>query len=259
MISLSEIEAHYPENLRLFKKFILREYLQYLILELVFETEFAIKLSFLGGTCLRIIHNSHRFSEDIDFDNFSLTLADFEALTNNLRKGLEKRGFVVEMRNVTRGAYHCYIRFPEILQREQLTGHDSEKILIRLDSESHAYDYEPEKPFLNKFGIFTQIRSTPKNLLLSQKIYAVLNRKVNKGRDFYDIVFLLGQSAKPDYDYLGFKTGLNTARDVKQQILKRCSNISLEEMAKDVEPFLFDPEDMIKVVNFSQYFKSTQL
>ena len=163
------------------------------------------------------------------------------------------------MRNVTRGAYHCYIRFPEILQREHLSGHKSEKILIRLDTEPHSYNYEPEKPFLNKFGIFTQIRSTPKNLLLAQKNFAVLNRKVNKGRDFYDIVFLLGQNAKPDYDYLKLKTGLNTARDVKQKILERCGNISLEEMAKDVEPFLFDPVDIKKVVTFSQYFKSTQL
>lgn len=259
MISLSEIEQQYPENLRLFKRFILREYLQYLILELVFESPFAIKLSFLGGTCLRIIHNNHRFSEDIDFDNFNLTQENFEAITKHLHKGLEEKGFVVEMRNVTRGAYHCYIRFPEILQREHLTSHNSEKILIRLDSESHEYDYEPEKPFLNKFGIFTQIRSTPKELLLSQKLFAVLNRKTNKGRDFYDIVFLLGQSTAPDYGYLDLKLGLKVSRDLKQKILERCSKINMEEMANDVEPFLFDPVDVKKVANFSQYFRSIQL
>ena len=90
MISLNEIEAHYPENLRLFKKFILREYLQYLILELIFESKHALKLSFLGGTCLRIIHNSHRFSEDIDFDNFNLTQADFEIITKQLQRGWKK-------------------------------------------------------------------------------------------------------------------------------------------------------------------------
>jgi predicted nucleotidyltransferase component of viral defense system len=202
---------------------------------------------------------NHRFSEDIDFDNFKLTQDNFQAVTKHLQRGLEEKGFVIEMRNVTRGAYHCYIRFPEILQKENLTGHNTEKILLRLASESHEFDYEPEKPFLNKVGVFTQIRSTPRELLLSQKFYAVLNRMTNKGRDFYDIVFLLGQSITPDYEYLDLKLGLRTAEDLKRKILDRCSRISMEKMAQDVGPFLFNPEDIKKVTSFPEYLKNAQI
>ncbi len=51
---------------------------------------------------------------------------------------------------------------------------------------------------LDKFDVFTQINTTPKELLLAQKFYAVINRKRNKGRDFFDIVFLLGQGLIPN-------------------------------------------------------------
>ena len=40
MISLSQIEQYYPEKLRGFKKNILREYLQYKILEIIFSAPF---------------------------------------------------------------------------------------------------------------------------------------------------------------------------------------------------------------------------
>ena len=62
MLNLKQIEEYYPKNLRAFKKNILREYLQYKILEIIFNSKVVNKLSFLGGTALRIIYNNTRFS-----------------------------------------------------------------------------------------------------------------------------------------------------------------------------------------------------
>ena len=45
MISINQIEQLYPENLRGFKRNILREYLQYKILELIFNSRLASSLS----------------------------------------------------------------------------------------------------------------------------------------------------------------------------------------------------------------------
>lgn len=70
MLSLSQIASYYPEPLRGFSRFIIREYLQYKILQIVFDhATYARKLCFLGGTCLRLVHGNTRFSEDLDFDN----------------------------------------------------------------------------------------------------------------------------------------------------------------------------------------------
>ncbi|MFH0838466.1 MAG: nucleotidyl transferase AbiEii/AbiGii toxin family protein, partial [Patescibacteria group bacterium] len=65
MISFDQILAQYPKNLQAFPESILKEYLQYKILNSIFESDYGRKLAFLGGTALRIIYGSTRFSEDL--------------------------------------------------------------------------------------------------------------------------------------------------------------------------------------------------
>ena len=259
MLSLKEIKPYYPESLHDYERFIIREYLQYKILEIVFESPYENKLAFLGGTCLRIVHNNNRFSEDLDFDNFDLTMKDFNGITNIVKTGLEKLGYEVEMRNVKKGAYHCYVRFPELLYNEGLTQHKEEKILIRLASEANNFHYKPDQPLLNKFDVFTQINTTPKDILLAQKFYAVINRKRNKGRDFFDIVFLLSQGQIPNYEYLDAKLGINSQEELRQQIIEKCAKIDMKEMAQDVSPFLFNKQDDKKILLFPKYIEQAKL
>lgn len=259
MLSLEEIKPYYPESLQIYERFIIREYLQYKILEIIFESPYESKLAFLGGTCLRIVHGSNRFSEDLDFDNFNLSMNNFNSITEIVKTELERLGYKVEMRNLQKGAYHCYIRFPDLLYKEGLTNHKEEKILIQLDAESHEFEYKPDQPLLNKFDVFTQINATPQNLLLAQKFYAVVNRKRNKGRDFFDIVFLLGQGHVPNYEYLHAKIGVQTPDELRQRIIDKCSSLDMKEMAADVKPFLFNPKDEKKVLLFSKYIEQAKL
>ena len=233
--------------------------MQYKILEIVFESPFENKLAFLGGTCLRIVYNNNRFSEDLDFDNFNLTVDDFNGITSIVKTELERLGYEIEMRNVKKGAYHCYIRFPEILFNERLTQHKEEKILIRLDTEAHDFGYKPDQYLLNKFDVFTQINTTPKDILLAQKFYAVINRKRNKGRDFFDIVYLLSQEQTPNYKYLFEKIGIDSPDVLRQKIIDKCAQINMNEMAQDVSPFLFNKKDEKKVLLFSKYMEQVKL
>jgi predicted nucleotidyltransferase component of viral defense system len=255
MISLSQIQTFFPEHLHAYKRFMLREYLQCKILELIFDSKYAFQLSFLGGTCLRIVYNNNRFSEDLDFDNFGLSQETFDRITAIIEKGLKKLGYSVQIQNITRGAYHCYIRFSDILYQEGLSGHSDEKILIQLDSEAHEFDYQPDKPILNKFDVFTLINATPPDVLLSMKFYALMNRKRNKGRDFFDIVSMLGWGHRPNYGYLKHKLGVETAPELKKMILNKCTTLDMQEMANDVKPFLFHPDDVKKILLFEPYLE----
>lgn len=259
MLNLEEIRRYYPEHLQKFERFMLREYLQYKILELIFESNRENKLAFLGGTCLRIVYNSNRFSEDLDFDNFNLTKKDFEIITGHVQAGLKLLGYQTEIHNVYKGAYHCYIRFPEVLYREGMTRHKEEKILIRLDSEPHEFKYKPDLPLLNKFDVFTQIKTTPKDVLLAQKFYTLINRKKNKGRDFYDIVFLMGMDQTPNYNYLELKLGITSSGELRDKVIDKCDQLSMQEMADDVKPFLFNPKDEKKILLFPEYIKQAKL
>lgn len=259
MLSINEIKKYYPENLHRHERFILREYLQYKILEIIFDGPFAEKLVFLGGSCLRIVHDNQRFSEDIYFDNFHLSSNDFSVITGHLKKNLELLGYETEIRNVDKAAYHCYLKFPGLLFKEGLTQYKEEKILIQLDTEAHDYFYTPDQPILNKFDVFTQINTTPASILLSQKFYALINRKRNKGRDFFDIVFLLGNGIKPDYNYLDVKLEIDSPDSLKNAVLKKCDHLDMNAMAKDVRPFLFNPADEKRIRLFAQYIKEAKL
>ena len=259
MLTLPEIEKFYPVPLRGYKRFLLREYLQHKILQIIFDSEYATNLAFLGGTCLRIVHGNNRFSEDLDFDNFKIEQSAFENVASVIQKELSKEGYVVEMKTVYKGAYHCYIRFPELLYKEGLSAHLEEKILIQLDTEPQEFEFIPERYLLNRFDVFTQILITPKDLLLAQKFYAVINRTRNKGRDFFDIVFLLSLINRPNYEYLKLKLNIKNADELRSMVLKRCEQLDMDEMARDVAPFLFNPSDVKKIVHFPDYLKQVTL
>lgn len=259
MLTLSEIEKFYPEPLRRYKRFILREYLQYKILQIVFDSPYAGELAFLGETCLRIVYGNNRFSEDVDFDNFIIKEKIFGEIAVLIEKKLAREGYTVEMKTVYKNAFHCYIRFPELLYREGLSDHREEKILIQLDTEPQHYKFVPEKFLLNRFDVFTQIFITPKPILLAQKFYAVLNRPRSKGRDFFDIVFLLSLVDKPDYGYLDFKAGIPDSSILKERLFQKCASLNMEEMALDVAPFLFNPSDSRKITHFTEYIQQVKL
>ena len=258
MLNLQTIEKSYPENVRGFKRNLLREYLQYKILQIIFNSKYANKLSFLGGTELRIVHGNTRFSEDLDFDNFGLDKTEFDEISEVVKKQLSLEGYTVEIKNVYKGAYRCYIRIPKLLFDSNLSGYEEEKILIQLDTAPHGFQYKPERIILNKFDIFTEINITPINIILSQKIYAIFNRKTQKGRDFYDVVFLLSKT-KPNYAYLKMKLDINNGEDLKTKLFDFCKGLNFKQLAEDVRQFLFNPQDSVKVDLFEKYIRNIDL
>jgi hypothetical protein len=130
--------------------------------------------------------------------------------------------------------------------------------LIQLDTEPQHFDFEPERHILNKFDVFTEILTTPQDILLAQKFYAILNRPRSKGRDFFDTIFLLGKT-KPNYDYLKLKLDIDSPQALKSAVLERCSKINMAEMAMDVAPFIFDAKDEKRVRLFVEYMKQVDL
>jgi predicted nucleotidyltransferase component of viral defense system len=257
MLSFSNIEKFYSEQERSFKRNILREYLQFKILEIVFNSKIGQGLALLGGTVLRIVYNNSRFSEDLDFDNFGLTQEQFVSLMDEVKRGLQLQGYKVEIKNVFKGAYRSYIKMPEVLFDNKMSNLQEEKILIQIDTVPHAFDYTRDLKILNKFDVFTQIYTTPLPILLSQKIYAALNHKRAMGRDFFDIVFLLPQT-KPNYEYLEKKMGIRNGQELKETLLSKTASFDFGELARDVEPFLINPDDSRKVKMFIPYIKSLE-
>ena len=185
-------------------------------MDIIYDSKYAARLAFMGGTAIRIIHGSSRFSEDLDFDNFNLTKEEFEEITESVQKQLTLEGYAIEIRNVFKGAFYCYISIPTILYENKISQHKEEKLMVRLDTESQGITYSPQNVIINKFDVFTRINVVPTSLLLSQKIFAILNRKRAMGRDFFDTVYLFSR-AKPDFDYLKRYININNMAELKKQ------------------------------------------
>ena len=257
MLTLEQIREYFPEQVvKRNPRGILVEYLQYELLDSLFKLKEAAFLSFIGGTAIRMLQQSPRFSEDLDFDNFGLTFGQFEEALQKACRDMNAKGFLVEYRTVERGAYHCYLKFPEILFKSGISSHASEKILIRIDTEAKERFYKPQIYLLNKFTLYRQILTAPPSILLSQKMMTVLQRKREKGRDLFDVSILMGV-AEPDFDYMARYLSLGKG-EIIDQFTRRVEELDLKFLAKDVEPFLFSPEQKERVLTFREYWRQHQ-
>jgi predicted nucleotidyltransferase component of viral defense system len=254
MLELKQIESFYPERLRSFKKNLLREYLQYKILEIIFSSEFAGKLCFMGGTALHLVHGLPRFSEDLDFDNRGLNRKSFIRLTGLIREKLERQGYKLETNISFGGAYRAYIRISDILYDNKLSAHREEKMLIQIDAEPQNFMYHPDKIIINKFDVFGRINVVPQAVLLSQKIYAIFMRPRPLGRDYYDAIFLFGKTA-PNFDYLKLKLKMENISDLKERFAKERSRFDFKKLADDVRHLLYIPDDSRKVMLFNDFIE----
>ncbi|MDR0651495.1 MAG: nucleotidyl transferase AbiEii/AbiGii toxin family protein [Candidatus Peribacteria bacterium] len=192
MFSLAQIQSYYPNFSADKAEDCLREYLQYKMLKSIFTSSRGKHLRFVGGTALRIVYGNARFSEDLNFDNDGeMFFEDFTALSLAIQKDLEAEGLEVRVKTINKGAFHCYVSIPSLLYENHLAPMKTQTILIQIDTHAQGYSYEPTPYFLSKFDVQTNILTVSPQLLLAQKLYTCFTRNRIKGRDFFDIVFLL--------------------------------------------------------------------
>ncbi|MCK5416732.1 nucleotidyl transferase AbiEii/AbiGii toxin family protein [Candidatus Parcubacteria bacterium] len=255
MLAFKEIQKHYSKIENNLPRMVLKEYLQYKILEIIFSSSFGDKLVFMGGTSVRIVYGNDRFSEDLDLDNKNLSIKDFLKLTEIIERELKKDGLEVEFRNTFQDVYHCYLKFPKLLFDNKLSMLHDEKIMIRIDSFKTNQTKKAVSKIISKCDIFSEILTYSDDLLLSQKIHALFNRKRAKGRDIYDIVYL-SSLTEPDYYYLKKELGIKNKVDLIIKMRKLFSEKELIKLTEDVEPFLINPKKSVQVKKFNLWLDS---
>lgn len=254
MLTFQQLKDNYSKTEKVFPKSFLVEYLQCELLDSIYKQEESKYLSFIGGTAIRLVYGGNRFSEDLDFDNFGLSFSDFEKLSGKIASDMKIKGFTVEFRSVEKGAYHCYIKFPHILRDSGLSDVSSEKILVRIDAAKREKFFKPEIFALNKFDIYRNILSNPIGIIHSQKLITALERKREKGRDFYDISYLYSLT-QPDFGYIEKILGIKK-EEFAQKLLKKCEKLDFNVLAKDVEPFLIYPDQSNRVAEFKKFIEN---
>ena len=139
-----------------------------------------------------------------------------------------------------------------------MSGYDEEKIMVQVDTFDQQVNYPTESYILNMFDIVKPITITPKSIILAQKLWTITQRARAKGRDFYDIIFLL-QNTKPDKEFLAAKFGTNNLSTIKNKITDYLETLDFEKLAADVKPFIMIDSDVDKIRYFKKLFEQTSI
>ena len=249
MIQLGQIRNYFPPSIQdnsIYDKYILKEYLQLMFLDYLSSTPHIQKITFIGGTNLRLVKGIDRFSEDLDFDCKGLSKDEFFEMTNGIIQFLERSGLRVETRdkeNPKLTAFRRNIYFPELLFDLDMSGH----------KDHQGIKYESVMTNIKGCGFFFPFPVPSNGVLCSMKIAAMLAR--SKGRDFYDLMFLLSQ-AMPDYDFLSKRCGIGNLKEFKETTSKLLATIDLKKKQKDFEHLLFNKTNSERILRFGDFVNS---
>jgi len=258
MMQLEWIKNFFPVEIRenaSLQKYMLKEYIQLLILDFLSTTPFIKKIVFIGGTNLRLVKGIDRFSEDLDFDCKDFSKEEFMQMTDSVINFLKRDGFRVEVRdreNKNLTAFRRNIHFPEFLFELGLSGHKEERFLIKLESEDQQMPYNPVLINIKGCGFYFPFPVPPDGVLCSMKISAMLSRQ--KGRDFYDSMFLLAQT-QPDYSFLAEKLKIHNLEELKSEVFKVLKTVDLNKKKRDFEHLLFNKRSSERILSVGNFFQ----
>ena len=159
-----------------------REYMQHVFLSYFYQQPQAKHIFFKGGTALRIVYGSPRFSEDLDFGSTLHDVDEIESAMLATLSEVEREGVnttIVESTK-TSGGYLAIVDF------------DMGDATVRLRFEASFREKELEgeaETVVNDFIPPYLINALAQEQLVGGKIKALLDRQ--KPRDFYDLYYLL--------------------------------------------------------------------
>jgi len=159
-----------------------REYVQHLLLSYFYRQPQFGNIYFKGGTALRLIYNSPRFSEDLDFSTPRSDITTIEDGIQNTLTEAEREGIRTEIMESKPTTYGYLASIDVHLAQETIT------IQIEIsfrDTDAKGEVVTIASDFIPPYTIM----ALSEVQLVKQKIRALLTRR--KPRDFYDIYFIL--------------------------------------------------------------------
>lgn len=229
---------------------ILREYLQMLILKSLYSLESGRKFCFTGGTYLRLLHQTKRFSEDLDFNAHGLSKNQFETTVKKIVSMLKKEGAESRVQfEHWENLWVAKIVFPEIERFYRVVSKYSKKegIMIKVEVNRPRWKINPETLVASGYGQMIPIICTQKGALFADKIDALL--KKNRVRHLFDLMFMLAQKYPIDQSVLKV---VGVQEEPLKAIVRRTESFSSQELkhqSESLRPFLFDESQAEMIVN----------
>ena len=244
-----------------YKRNLLKEYLQVLILDFIYSSPKYGGLIFYGGTCLAHCFGLRRLSEDIDFVDDKKEIG-IGGLASDIKKFFDKKTDLDV--SVKTQKFRIYIKIPILKELNLSEGGESDFLNLKVEVFSDfdfCEKYKTQiKPFF-KFNKSILIKTFDLPTLMSTKLRAVLfrkwerkNKKGNivvsaKGRDYFDLMWYFEQGVEPNMNCLEVKT----KEDLKNKLLSTINALDEDSVILDLENFIADKNF---VVNLSKNIKN---
>lgn len=233
----------------------LKEYLQYLVLEIIYTSRDYKKLVFTGGSCLRICFGLPRLSEDLDFNflaadfprPFLTTMGGF--LKKRLGEKLEKPILISKIQEDNR----LYLKFSVLKELGLAPFGESDWLYVKIEiSKEEATKIKTELSAISDFGVSFLARRFSLPLLMAGKIAAILSRvwfkgkqsEIDiKGRDFYDLFWFCQKGILPDAKRLKALTGISSEPLLRKVLLARIDRaVTAQKLYYDLSAVLENQE-----------------
>ena len=182
-----------------------REYFQQLFLSRLYQENGSDGLLFKGGTALRIIWHSPRFSEDLDFTGVNITVKGIETLIEGALAKIEMEGIqtgIIESKS-TSGGYLAIFQFETNEYKSRIQIEVSLRPGKKGSGEAALIQSDLVVPYT--------LIHLKEEVLIAENIQACLTR--GKSRDFYDLYFILRSR-------MAFKEAFIQDKQLKAKILK---------------------------------------
>ncbi len=263
---IDELKTIVRENKKdrgVFLRNLLKEQLQYYVLDFVYSSDWGSRFLFKGGTCLRFCFDLPRLSEDLDFDIQDYDNFDLEkfcqSLENYFTKHLQVKRFSLKVAGNNR---QVFLKFPimeELGLRDNAAQTDT--LFLRLDIQGvDSNIYEEGVSLISKANFNFIIRRYSLADLFSSKIAAILTRSFKKGknnqitfkgRDYFDLIWFLEKGVEPNFKRLEDITGFGK-NTVSEKLDEKVKAIDIKYLKEDLLP-LFASQKF--VTEFCDNFK----
>lgn len=182
MLNIEDLEE-FTNALQTDKDNVVREYCQHLFLSYLYRQPGSDRLLFKGGTALRFVFHSPRFSEDLDFTGSNITQSEVETMFTNTLANIEKTGIHIEIKEGknTTGGYLGIMEFTAYDKKNEIYF----EVSLRSGKGYKGTTAVIENDYIQQYTLV----HLSKELLVQGKLDALMNR--HKPRDFYDYFFLL--------------------------------------------------------------------
>lgn len=230
------------------KRGIIREFLQSEILYHLYNLKESRHIVFTGGTSLRFLYGNQRLSEDLDFDLIKRNVDVYSILKKVAGKITGKQTDQIELKiNPKKIGKTGYFKYKNLLYDLGISQYREEKLVIKFDFSYPEDKIEPINKVFTKFGYLQNVLAYDRSTLLSLKTRALITRKIERGRDLYDIAKLLSSNISPNLKIrfikkMGIRTGEDYLAFLKKWHRKKIKIIP--QLKNQLRPFLIDEEEI---------------